>query len=82
MRFIADAAAAVGTFGTASFQRLGQQATSLGKRLMSTGRYLANRHAASYPGDHVPAIGDINLGFILVAFNTPALVNRVQLGMQ
>ena len=82
MRSIADAATALGTLGTASFQRLGQQATAFWKRLMGAGRDLAYRPTAGNPGDHVPAVGNVDPGLILTTFDSTSLMDRVQFRVQ
>ena len=82
MRAVADAAATFRPLGPASLQWFGQQATAFGKRLMGAGGNFTDDHAAGGPGDHVTAVGDIDLCFVVASFNPPTLVDRIELGMQ
>ena len=49
---------------------------------MGTGGHFAKSYTAAVPGDDVTTIGDVNLSFIVTAFNTPRLVDRIKFWMQ
>jgi hypothetical protein len=82
MSAIANAATTLGTFGAASLQLFRQQTSTLGQRLMSTGGHLAKDNTASVPGDHVTTVGDVNLCMVITSFDSSALVERVEFGME
>ena len=49
---------------------------------MGTRCDFADDHASAQPCDHVTAVGDVNLRFVITALNLSAFVDRIQLGMK
>ena len=79
---VADTATALRALRTASLQRFGEQAATLGQRLVRAGGDLTNGHAARVPGHNMSTIGDVDLSGVVGALDSPALVDGVKLGMQ
>ena len=82
-----DSTVALGFFGAAAFQGVTDQATTLGQRLVRTGGDFANRDTAVFfitglPSNDVAAVGDVDLCLVLGSFDSPRLMNRVQLRME
>ena len=71
---VIDAAATICLLGSATLERLGDQATPLGQWLMGPVATSHNVTAVAVPGDHMTTIGDINLGIVIASLDSTALV--------
>ena len=85
MGSIADTGMEIGLVGPAALERVADQAAFGGQGLMGAGRDFTDGHrrfAGRVPGDHVPAIGNIDLRVIRTSLNAAGAMNPVQLGVE
>lgn len=79
MRSVRNATATFHALGSATFERLGQQATFFGQWLPCTRSHLANCRTIRIPRDNVTTIGDLDRRRVIASFDPTSLMNSVKL---